>query len=122
MLVVLDKSGRLFEVFSAEMVLKNFDKFWYHGDTVFTDDDSFHLYTSNLRIPLMDSDVCNRNTLLWLCIEDLLQQVFKCHGEVGRNFIITGQDLLVQNVCVLIFKRKVTASHRVEDNTARPNI
>ena len=65
----------------------------------------------------MTSDVFDGKTFLWVCVKNLLDEISTCFADHARYKIVTAQDLLVQLASIWIFKRKVTASHGIQDDT-----
>jgi len=76
-LVVLNKSSSLFKVFAIEMILESLYELLNDWDPIFTNDNSFHLNTSYLSIPVVGSNVWNGYSFLRLGIEDLLHEIFE---------------------------------------------
>ena len=70
----------------------------------------------------MSPNVGHNETLRRVSVQNLSDQVFGCLGYHSWDQIITVEDLFVELARIRVFKRKISASHGVEDDATAPNI
>lgn len=122
MFIVLNKSACLFKVIACEVISQVVYLFLDNRNTITANNYSFHFNRTDLIIPIMVSDIANLKPFTWISLQNLLNQVFILWRDELRNSKITSQDFLIQFICVWVFKRQVSTSHRVQNNTTRPDI
>ena len=128
MFVVLDVSDGLVQVAvwadarGGKAILDLAQELFDHRDSVFADDDALHFYRLHLSVPLMRSDICNYEPLLWVCVQNFPDEILCCLRDYTWDQVITVQDLLVQLAGIRVFERKITASHSIQNDTTAPNI
>jgi len=93
-----------------------------HRHSVFANHNALHFYGLHLSIPLVSANVSDHESLLWVSVEDLSDEVFSRLRDDTWDQVIAVQDLLVELACVWVFERKVPTSHGVKDDTTAPNI
>lgn len=59
---------------------------------------------------------------VWIRVQDKLDKISASFGNEARKEIVAGENLLVEFACIRVFKGEVTASHGVENNSARPDV
>lgn len=101
----------------------NFGKeFFDDWDSILANDYSFHFYWLDKLVPLVRSDIADLEPLLWVSVQDLLDQVLRRLRYETRYQVVAVYDFLVQLACVRVFERQVAAHHGVEDDAAAPDV
>ena len=114
----------LFALFNVDFVvfLQKLHYFGVYWDLVFTYDYAVLFFWRHLVVPRVVSYVLYCVALGWIWVQNQVYQVFCVVRQKTGHFVVCLQNLLVQLLGVLIFKRQVAADHCVEDHTWRPNI
>lgn len=74
MLIVLNVRYSLIQITigtnarSIKAILDFAQKLFNNGNSIFTDDNSFHLKIFNLAVPVMTSYICNCKSFCWISI------------------------------------------------------
>ena len=79
----------------------------------------FLLSSSHVR---MVPDLRYPYTRLWICVQNLLYDVFALGGEELGHLVISGHDLLVQVRRLRVLERQIAGHHGVEDDAAGPDV
>ena len=128
MLVVLDVSDGLIEIavgtdaWRHEAVLYFGQKLFYHRHSVFSNHYSFHISVFYQLVPLVTADIRDGHSSFRVCIQNFLNKVLGALGNESGNQKVAIQDFLVKFACVGIFKRQITTSHCIQNDSAAPNV
>ena len=128
MFVILDVGDCLIQITvwayarGGKTILDLAQELFNNRNSVFANDDTLHFKRLYLSIPFVGADVIHEESLLRICVEDFPDQVFGSFRNYPWDQIVAVQNLLVQFTCVWIFKRKITASHSIKNNTTAPNV
>jgi len=125
MLICLDKSSRVIShpVIKWILVQNDLKLLKVNWDGVLAYYDSrvvFHVFY--LFKPRMSTDIWRSESLGWICVENLLNEVATIITDKLRNRVISVQDLFVKNIGLWVLKRQVPAYHGIQNDTTRPNI
>ena len=104
------------------MLLEHVEELGDDGDAVFADDYALHLDGADSRVPVMLTNVSYRDTLSRICVENLFNKIFAVYGERRWDCEVASKNLLIQFICVRVFKGQEAAGHGVEDDAAGPDI
>ena len=64
-------------------------------------------------VPRMLSDIRDSISLSWIRIQDARYQILSLFREERGHLVLSFDNLLVQFLCLLIFKGQITADHGV---------
>ena len=70
----------------------------------------------------MVPDLRYSDSSLWICVQNLLYDVFALGREELWHLVISGHDLLVQIGCLGVLERQVACNHGIKDDSTRPDI
>jgi hypothetical protein len=77
---------------------------------------------SDLIEPWMLSDVCDLEALLWICVQDIGDEVSGFWGYEFGYRIFSIKDLFIKVCSVRIFEREIATDHSKQNYTAAPNV
>lgn len=91
-------------------------------NTIFTNYYTFHFYRTNFGVPIVISNILNFKPLCWVSVQNFLNKVFVLCRYEAWDQKVTSKNLFVQLICIWIFKRQITTSHCIQNDSTRPDI
>ena len=113
-------SGAFVELVFVEHDLELLEVYW---DRVLTNYDAGIIFNA---LALFEPDVCSNvgssEPFCWISVQNLCDKVAAVLAYEIWDAVVSIENLFVKHICFGVFKRQVTADHRVENNTAGPDI